>query len=518
MPLLTQSGRNSVNKPSIPFQTFWPSSLSVSPTTLTRSLIVERCTTRYVDSLCLKNIIPYRQLPFQTGGNGTVLEEESDYSEDSPKTNHKPFFRRLSFKGLRKGKAFFHKQHSDEVELSGNSARQNKIKVAKIVVECRKEGLVQYLTPESLDQPGGTTKWEKCRLALVKTVGGYMLEFYSPAKSQKPKSGVFCFLISEARETTELEMPDRENTFVLKAENNMEYVIEAQDSDDMRSWLATIRYCMRTTPTTQIPSNSETALSVTSAPNAAPTPIPGVSDPVLTAGATSVVPGTSPAAGTSTTAPAASTSTPDIPAHVPRRTTGADRVSQSSNFEDVAAEFGLDNSSLLHDADSVDLAASMREYPWFHYTLTGRSEAANLVLHSGAAGHGLFLVRQSETRKGEFVLTFNFQGRAKHLRMTLNEKGECRVQHLWFPSISEMLEHFRQNPIPLESGGTADVTLTQYVVHNSYNPSMHQYNNLVPEGQQVDEAVGGGGATGTSNSAAAAAASTGPSTSPQHVR
>ena len=61
----------------------------------------------------------------------------------------------------------------------------------------------------------------------------------------KPKSGVFCFLISEARETTALEMPDRENTFVLKAENNMEYVIEALDADDMKSWLTIIRYSMR---------------------------------------------------------------------------------------------------------------------------------------------------------------------------------------------------------------------------------------------------------------------------------
>lgn len=40
-------------------------------------------------------------------------------------------------------------------------------------------------------------------------------------------------------------MPDHENTFVLKASNNMEFVIEAHDTDDMRSWLATIRYCMR---------------------------------------------------------------------------------------------------------------------------------------------------------------------------------------------------------------------------------------------------------------------------------
>lgn len=53
------------------------------------------------------------------------------------------------------------------------------------MVECRKEGLVNNLTPESLDQPTGTQKWEKCRLALVKAVGGYMLEFYMPPKAAK---------------------------------------------------------------------------------------------------------------------------------------------------------------------------------------------------------------------------------------------------------------------------------------------------------------------------------------------
>lgn len=469
-----------------------------------------------------------------SGGGGDFDTEEHEVSRLFPKS----LLRRLSFKGLRKGKAFFHK-NSDDVDGVGSSKQSGKTKLAKIVVECRKEGIVNNLTAESLDQTTGTQKWEKCRLALVKAVGGYMLEFYTPPKSTKPRSGVFCFLISEARETTTLEMPDRMNTFVLKADNNMEYVIEAESAEDMRSWLATIRYCMRTPPTQQpmLDSDVIAAAMQTSPVTTNPNPtgggnaLGGIQNPQYqqqaalgTLGGSNGNLVNSQSADSGLVAATASSSNdvnaipltqelsstpPDIPSRPTRGERGEQRLSASSNFD------GNELVETESDVNVADLTAEMRQFPWFHGTLP-RAEAARMVLQSEAAGHGYFLVRQSETRRGEFVLTFNFQGRAKHLRLTISEKGQCRVQHLWFPTIQEMLEHFRHNPIPLESGGTSDVTLTEWVHHTS---RLNDASGIVTVATALHESGGdgGGNVAGGSNNANGNGNSNG-HPSPRHVR
>ncbi|XP_053336658.1 SH2B adapter protein 3 [Clarias gariepinus] len=264
----------------------------------------------------------------------------------------------------------------------------------------RKEGQFKYL--EVNDTISDTApRWTRCRLLVRRTNDRFELELYNLPKSSSPKLRARCSDIQEVRRCTRLEMPDNINTFVLKVNNcPSSFIFEADDEQQLQSWTSELRGC------------SSTRADIVDAELLC---FP-VTDPV--------------AAVRRGSAETGSPSSPSFP--MPEQA--------------------------YHKTDHF-----LSSYPWFHGPIS-RVRAAYLVQHAGVRGHGNFLVRQSETRRGDYVLTFNYQGRAKHLRLSLTEWGQCRVQHLRFPSVVNMLSHFRVCPIPLECGAACDVLLANYVL------------------------------------------------------
>lgn len=160
----------------------------------------------------------------EDGGGGDqddYADQDSEPASPQPTKQHKGFFRRLSFRNIRKRTLF--KQNSDEVELdssnqsSGSSqshhrssgkhrpgsrkhkdkgekgAKPSKLIHSQTVLEVKKEAIVNVLSGEDSK---GKSKWEKTRLMLIRSTGGYMLELYTPPKvCAKTNPYLVCFYI-----------------------------------------------------------------------------------------------------------------------------------------------------------------------------------------------------------------------------------------------------------------------------------------------------------------------------------
>ncbi|XP_049643857.1 SH2B adapter protein 2 [Suncus etruscus] len=336
--------------------------------------------------------------------------------------------------------------------------RLSRTLAAKVeLLDIQREGALRFMVADdAATGAGGAAQWQKCRLLLRRAVAGerFRLEFFVPPKASKPKVSIPLSAISEVRTTMPLEMPEKDNTFVLKVENGAEYILETIDSLQKHSWVADIQGCVD-------PGDSEddAELSCTRGGCLA-SRVTSCSCELLTDAAD--LPRPPETTSTVVTAPYGRTreSVVEGLTHVPLETFLETLECPSGCGSSGDSNITGDEGAELEPGTETQLELS--DYPWFHGTLS-RVRAAQLVLAGGPRSHGLFVIRQSETRPGEYVLTFNFQGKAKHLRLSLNSRGQCHVQHLWFQSVLDMLRHFHTHPIPLESGGAADITLRSYV-------------------------------------------------------
>ncbi|XP_007525402.2 SHC-transforming protein 1 isoform X1 [Erinaceus europaeus] len=93
------------------------------------------------------------------------------------------------------------------------------------------------------------------------------------------------------------------------------------------------------------------------------------------------------------------------------------------------------------------MAEQLRGEPWFHGKLNRREAEALLQVN------GDFLVRESTTTPGQYVLTGLQSGQPKHL-LLVDPEGVVRTKDHRFDSVSHLISHHMDNHLPIISAGS----------------------------------------------------------------
>ena len=107
------------------------------------------------------------------------------------------------------------------------------------------------------------------------------------------------------------------------------------------------------------------------------------------------------------------------------------------------------------NGDTIDLKVPLTSIDptaerWFHGNLSGK-DAEKLVLDRGK--NGSFLVRESQSKPGDYVLTVRTDDKVTHVMIrSTNNKFDVGGGEA-FDSLSDLIEHYKKNPM-VETSGT----------------------------------------------------------------
>lgn len=148
----------------------------------------------------------------------------------------------------------------------------------------------------------------------------------------------------------------------------------------------------------------------------------------------------------------------------------------------VHGEIGWVPTSYIAKVDSLE------KHSWFHGNIT-RAEA-ELCLSSGI--NGSFLVRESESKPGQYSISLRYDGRVFHYRIHHDSQSKCYVTpESKFDSLAKLVIHHSKNPDGL-------TTTLHYPAPNPRKPPIYSLSHDVDEWElnrsdiEMGQKLGGG--------------------------
>ncbi|KAM9311883.1 SHC-transforming protein 4 [Gastrophryne carolinensis] len=116
------------------------------------------------------------------------------------------------------------------------------------------------------------------------------------------------------------------------------------------------------------------------------------------------------------------------------------QVGKKANINSVTQD-------LVHLCQNSKLPSSIQQEEWFHGKMN-RKVAESLLLLDGD-----FLVRESTSSVGQYVLSGLHEGHAKHL-LLVDPEGKVRTKDRVFENVNHLIKHHVENEIPIISSGS----------------------------------------------------------------